>query len=220
VKIFVTGTDTGVGKTVVTACLAQAARRAGAVLAVKPVASGVAPGTAGEDAELLGTAAGHAARCFAPFVTPVSPHRAARVEGRALPPSLLADVRALSAETVLLEGVGGWRVPLGDGLWTADLALTCDAVLIVAADRLGVLSHTLLTVDAVRQAGLPVAGVVLNRGAAVADAARPYNLDDLRDLLDVPVEPLDAIDPSDPAARELAGARLLRAVTPASRSPR
>jgi dethiobiotin synthetase len=212
IRIFVTGTDTGVGKTVVTACLAQAARRWGTVLAVKPVASGVAPGTAGEDADLLAAAAGHDARCFAAFAAPVSPHRAARLESRGLPPTLLADLRLLAADTVLLEGVGGWRVPLGAGLWTADLALTCDTVVVVAADRLGVLSHTLLTVDAIRQAGLPVAGVVLNRGASPEDASRPFNLDDLRELLDVPVAPLDGLDASDPTAREQAGARLLRAI--------
>jgi dethiobiotin synthetase len=211
-RIFVTGTDTGVGKTVATACLAQAARTRGTVLAVKPVASGVPAGTDGEDSVLLASAAGHAPWCAAAFVTPVSPHRAARIEGRGLPPALLADLSALAAETVLVEGVGGWRVPLGDGLWTADLARTCELVIVVAADRLGVLNHTLLTVDAVRTAGLPVAGVVLNRGAAPADASRPYNLDDLRDLLDVPVEVLDLLDPSDPGARERAGLRLLHGI--------
>ncbi len=211
-RIFVTGTDTGVGKTVATACLAQALRAHGTVIAVKPVASGVPAGTAGEDAALLGAAAGHDPMCFAAFATPVSPHRAARVEGRGLPPTLLADVRALAADRVLMEGVGGWRVPLGEGVWTHDLALTCDMVVVVAADRLGVLSHTLLTVDAVRHTGLPVAGVVLDRGAAPADAARPFNLDDLRDLLDVPVVPLEALDPGDPAARAQAGERLLRGI--------
>jgi len=211
-RIFLTGTDTGVGKTVVTACLAQALRAHGTVLAVKPVASGVPVGTAGDDAALLGAAAGHAPLCLAAFEAPVSPHRAARIEGRALPPTLLADVRGLAADHVLVEGVGGWRVPLGDGVWTADLARTCDAVLVVAADRLGVLSHTLLTVDAVRQAGLPVAGVVLNRGAAPADASRPFNLDDLRDLLDVRVIPLEALDPTDAVAREQAGERLVRGI--------
>jgi dethiobiotin synthetase len=211
-RIFVTGTDTGVGKTVVTACLAQALAGRGTVRAVKPVASGVAAGTAGEDAELLGAAAGHAPLCLAAYATPVSPHRAARVEGRRLPPALLEDVRNIAADHVLVEGVGGWRVPLGDGVWTEDLARTCDTVVIVAADRLGVLSHTLLTADAVRRAGMPVAGVVLNRGAAGADASRPFNLDDLRELLDVPVVPLDPLDPTDAAARHEAGERLLRGI--------
>src|SRR5262245_23087922 len=138
---FVTGTDTDVGKTVVTACLAEAARDRGSVVAAKPVASGVAPGTAGDDASLIGAAAGHAPICFAAFAAPLSPHRAAALEGRAPPASLLDDVRALAADTVLVEGVGGWRVPLGGGWWNEDVARAADArVIVVAADRLGVLN--------------------------------------------------------------------------------
>jgi dethiobiotin synthetase len=212
-RLFVTGTDTDVGKSVVTACLAQAARHHGSVRAAKPVASGVTPGTAGDDATLIAAAAGHLPIVFATFAAPLSPHRAARLEGRTLPASLLEDVAALTADTVLVEGVGGWRVPLGGGWWNEDVARAAGArVVVVAADRLGVLNHTLLTVDAVRRAGLHLAGVVLNRGAGAGDASRVHNLDDLRELTNLPVAVLPSLDPGDEAARDEAGRHLWRAI--------
>ena len=214
-RLFVTGTDTDVGKTVVTACLARAARRRGSVCAAKPVASGVAPGTSGEDAERIARAAGHPPRVFAAWQAPLSPHRAAWVEGASLDPEALRDwVATLHADTVLVEGVGGWRVPiwLSPRLWVVDLArATAGDVVIVAADRLGVLNHTLLTVEAVRADGLRVAAVVLNRGVP-EDASRRSNLDDLEALLDVPVVPLPRIELEDPAALDQAGAAILRVI--------
>src|SRR5687768_2946774 len=99
-RLFVTGTDTGVGKTVVTACLAAAARRRGSVVACKPVASGVPPGQAGEDAELLGRCAGHPPLVLAAFEAPLSPHRAAMLEGRQVGDDVLERIRALQADTV------------------------------------------------------------------------------------------------------------------------
>lgn len=210
---FVTGTDTEIGKSVVTACLAQAARRWGSVVAAKPVASGVEPGTAGEDAELLGAAAGHPPLVLRTWRAPLSPHRAALAEGRPVDPEALDGFcRGLAADTVLVEGVGGWRVPLrADHVRyeVRDLArATGGRVVVVAADRLGVINHTRLTVEAVRADGLNLAGVVLNRGVGDASEARSSNLDDLRLLIDVPVAVLEALDVGDPAAREAAGAGL------------
>jgi len=206
VRLFITGTDTEVGKSMVTACLAASARATvgpGGVVAAKPVASGVEPGRAGDDAELIAAAAGHAPRVFATYQAPVSPHRAARLEGRPVDDAaLLAWLGDLQAPNVLVEGVGGWRVPVTETLHVVDLARAVAApVLVVAADRLGVLNHTLLTVEAVRRDGLAVAGVVLNRGAGAnaEDASLPHNLDDLRELLDVPVAALDPL-PDGPAA--------------------
>lgn len=211
-RLFVTGTDTGVGKTAVTACLARAARAWGTVSAVKPVASGRAADGTCEDAVALGEAAGHAPTVFAAFDAPLSPHRAAALEGREVGDEVLAAIAGVQADTVLVEGVGGWRVPLRTGarpLGVVDLArATGGRVLVVAADRLGTLNHTLLTVDAVRRDGFIVAGVVLNRGAAPADASRATNLDDLVELLDVPVavlEPLAAGVPLDRAGAALWG---------------
>ncbi|MEZ4236667.1 MAG: dethiobiotin synthase [Myxococcota bacterium] len=215
-RLFVTGTDTDVGKTAITACLARAARQRGSVVAAKPVASGVATGTAGEDALALGAAAGHAPRVYATFADPVSPHRASAIAGTPVDDGVLDWIAALAADTVLVEGVGGWRVPVRadpGGLWVRDLARAAGGpVVIVAPDRVGVLNHALLTVDAVRRDGLAVAGVVLNRGASPPDAGRPHNLADLRDLLDVPVVPVERIAPDDPDAARAAGEAVLRGI--------
>lgn len=217
-RVFVTGTDTGVGKTLVTCCLARAARARGSVLAVKPVASGVDDGF-GDDAIRLGAAAGHPPLVYAAFSAPLSPHRAAALEGRSVPDDVCDRIARLEADTVLVEGVGGWRVPLRTGpnpLWVVDLArATWGSVVVVAADRLGTLNHTLLTVDAVRGAGLPVAGVALNRGAGPfdpEDRSRATNAQDLRELLDLPVAVVEAVDPSDDTALASAGAALWRAI--------
>src|SRR5690606_22634650 len=111
-------TDTDVGKSVVAACLAAALREAGRrVRAVKPLASGVAPGTAGEDAELLAAAAGHEPLVYATFEAALAPHRAARLEGRRVEPeALVAWLLGQPGDPVLVEGVGGWRVPLTERL--------------------------------------------------------------------------------------------------------
>ena len=108
-RLFVTGTDTGVGKSVVTAALAAALCDAGVnVRALKPVASGCAPGSPGEDAALLALADGHAAESAVSFVAALSPHLAAREENREVSPEqVLAWIRERQAETTLVEGVGG-----------------------------------------------------------------------------------------------------------------
>lgn len=210
---FITGTDTDVGKSVVTAALAAARR--GRVVAAKPVASGVERGF-GEDAERIGRAAGHPPRVFARWRAPLSPHRAASLEGGSLDPAALdAWIRALDAETVLVEGVGGWRVPIGlsPPYEVRDLARAAGGrVLLVAADRLGVLNHARLTVDAVRADGFDLAAVVLNRCAGEDDSTR-WNLEDLRMLLSVPVVGFPRVDPDDLDALEAAGRALWRDLT-------
>ncbi len=202
-RLFVTGTDTEVGKTVVTACLAAAfPERA---RAAKVVASGVAPNdpTGGEDAALLAFAAGHPPSVFATFEAPVSPHRAALLEGRTLDPAMLTGwLRGLRGNPLLVEGVGGWRVPITPDFDVCDAARVVDApVLVVAADRLGVLNHTRLTIEAIRADGFEVAGVVLNRGVATRspgdDPSTTSNLEDLRTLLDVPVLPCERVETDD-----------------------
>lgn len=218
-RLFVTGTDTHVGKTVVTCCLARAAGATGTVLAAKPVASGVVPGTDGEDAAQIAHHAGHLPQVFAAYEAPLSPHRAALLEGRTLDARALRDwVSALDADTVIVEGVGGWRVPIHlsagprPSLWVADLArATGGPVVVVAADRLGVLNHALLTLEAVRADGFAVAAVVLNRGVP-EDASRRTNLEDLTALAGVPVVPLPHVDLGDAAAVREAGAALLRVI--------
>lgn len=209
--LFVTGTDTGVGKTVVTAALAAALARAGvAVRALKPVASGVPEGEPGEDASLLALAAGHAPKSFVRLVAPLSPHRAALLEETEVDPdALLAWLRAERGEVTLAEGAGGFEVPVTPRYRMSDLAEALGwPVLVVASDRLGVLNHVLLTVEAVRRRGLPVAGVVLV--AREPDPASVWNAEDLRALLpDVPVVGMPLLPALDRAALARAGVGLL-----------
>ena len=186
--IFVTGTDTDVGKTVTTACLAAAVAATGArVRALKPVASGVPDGEHGADAALLGYAAGHEPASFLSLRTPVSPHRAAALEGVTVDPdAVLAWIAANGGDVTLVEGAGGWHVPFAPTWRVSHLAAALEwPVLVVAADRLGCLNHTMLTVDAVRAAGLPVAAVVLTGPApgARGDRSTSSNYADLLELL-------------------------------------
>jgi dethiobiotin synthetase len=163
--VFVTGTDTDVGKTVVSALIARGLRTRGlAVSALKPFATGAAG--PGSDALLLGEAAGHEPRVFQSFETPAAPERAARQAGS------LVDVGGAirwvldQPGVVVVEGVGGFEVPLDATHRVSDFARALALpVVVVARNRLGVLSHTLLTVDAVARAGLTVRAVVLNDAA-------------------------------------------------------
>lgn len=209
-RLFVTGTDTGVGKTVVAGCLAAACPGA---VALKAVATGADP-PPGDDALWLARATGGEADVGMAWAPPVSPHRAAALEGRPLDvPALLAWIRARQAPVTLVEGVGGWEVPLTWTFRVRDLAAHLGwPVLVVAANRLGVLNHTLLTTAAVQSAGLALAGVVLNDvgpGAADEDEARRWNLEDLRLLLPgVPVFPLGPLAALDRVELARAGASL------------
>ena len=206
---FVTGTDTDVGKTVVTTALAASAHRQGRrVAALKPVASGgVAPGS---DATRIAEGAGHEPRCLRCFDAPLAPHRAAILEGGApTADELLAWIASFSADVLLIEGVGGWRVPMLPDLETREVARRCtDSVIVVAADRLGVINHTRLTVEAIVADGLTVRGVVLNRADRPADISQNTNLVDLRELLGLPVVPLDAVETANQSSLAAAGDRL------------
>lgn len=180
--IFVTGTDTGCGKTTVGRALAAAARGRGLALSVlKPVETGCTAAASGElvaeDATALARAAGIAAApdevCPYRLALPASPERAAAAEGVAI--DLAAIERAFAAarrgkDLVLVEGAGGLLVPLSPDLTMADLARALGlAVLVVARDALGTVNHSLLTVEAVRARGLPLLGVVLSRLGATGE---------------------------------------------------
>jgi dethiobiotin synthetase len=170
--LFVTGTDTGVGKTVVAAALCAAlAARGERVAAFKPVVTGLDedPGAWPRDHELLASvaSAGQSPEDDAPvtFGPPVSPHYAAELAGTTVEPlELAAAARAAGegADALICEGVGGLMVPLTPGYLIRDIALDLDLPLIVAArPGLGTISHTLLTIEAARTAGLEVAAVVV-----------------------------------------------------------
>jgi dethiobiotin synthetase len=173
--IFVTGTDTGVGKTLAACALIHALVDRGIdVLPMKPVAAGAvvhSGGWANEDTIALLRAAGRdESRCGEanPVLLrePMAPHIAARREGReiTLAPLLeaLERLRA-SADFIVVEGVGGFRVPLSDSLDTVDMARAFNLpVVLVVGVRLGCLNHALLTADAVRASGLTLAGWIAN----------------------------------------------------------
>ena len=170
--LFVTGTDTGVGKTIVAAAICAAlAARGERVAAFKPVVTGLDedPGPWPRDHELLArvASAGQAPDDVAPltFGPPVSPHYAAEEAGTTVEPLELAAAARKAgegADALICEGVGGLMVPLTPGYLVRDMALDLDLPLIVAArPGLGTINHTLLTVEAARTAGLEVAAVVM-----------------------------------------------------------
>lgn len=216
-RLCITGTDTDVGKSVITAALAAGFRAAGrTVIAAKPIASGVAPGTHGEDAERIAAGAGHAPLTWARLVRPVSPHRAQAEQGVILDADDLRRwLDALVADVVLVEAAGGWRVPLfthPGGTFEARhvSAHLGGATLVVAANRLGVLNHTLLTVDAIRRDGLDVVGIALNASSPDTDDSSASNLEDLRGLLDVPIAAVPHLPAMDPTILAATGSRLIR----------
>ncbi|MCP1727955.1 dethiobiotin synthetase [Natronospira proteinivora] len=170
-EYFVTGTDTEVGKTLVTASLLHALRGRGeTAVGLKPVASGAErrpEGLRNEDGQALlaASSTGFSYEQINPLVLEpaIAPHIAARDVGRELSVSrLLSGITPRpQADYHLIEGVGGWRVPLNDHETMEDLALAIGApVILVVALRLGCLSHALLTADRIRAVGLPLTGWV------------------------------------------------------------
>jgi dethiobiotin synthetase len=170
--LFVTGTDTEAGKSVLAASICAAlAARGERVAAFKPALTGLdeAPGEWPRDHELLARAAGagQSADDVAPyrFGPPLSPHLAAELAGEPIEPRRLmeaAEAEAQNADWLICEGVGGLLVPLTPGYLVRDLAIDLAMPLVVAARTgLGTINHTLLTIGSARAAGLTVAGVAM-----------------------------------------------------------
>ncbi len=172
---FITGTDTDVGKTTIAAGLLYAARQAGlSTAAGKPVASGCERGPKGlRNADALALQAQSSLPLSYEEINPIAfepaiaPHLAAREAGVALTvQSLLLPMRRLlakGADFTLVEGAGGWRVPLADQDNLSDLAMALDLpVILVVGVRLGCINHALLTAQAIAQDGLQLAGWVAN----------------------------------------------------------
>lgn len=183
-RLFVTGTDTGVGKTFVSAGLVRALRAAGRdAVAIKPIASGFEAGPGGPHNVDLSTLAAAADGVLAAddlnvyaFAEAIAPHRAAALAGVdiQLAPMVASYRRAAARhQDVLVEGVGGFAVPLSPTLMLADLARALDLpLLLVVGVRLGCINHALLTAAAIRAAGLRLVGWVANRiDPAMAEAA-------------------------------------------------
>lgn len=172
--LFITGTDTGVGKTIVTAALARALRLRGVRVGVmKPVTSGCVERNGelvSEDAELLAWAAGiECDEDVAPYRLrePIVPVEAAERDGiRISFSNILEAYRRLAAQYdfILVEGAGGLMVPLSGGLLVADLVKQLELpLLVVARPDLGTINHSVLTCFAAGQMGIDVKGVVVNR---------------------------------------------------------
>jgi dethiobiotin synthetase len=214
--LFVTGTGTGVGKSVLSAALLAALAAAGEpVRAHKPVVTGLddPPGAWPPDHELLALAAGAAPAEVAPlrYGPAVSPHLAAELQGRPLHPAqLLAAARAAGqGGTLVVEGVGGLLVPLADDYTVRDLALQLGLPLVIAAaPGLGTINHTLLTLHAAASAGLEVRAVVLTPWPEQPSAIERSNRETIARLGHIEVAVLPRLPGPDLAALAAAGAQL------------
>jgi len=200
--LAVVGTDTGVGKTVVTAGVVGWLREAGHdARAIKPCQTGHPPDDdAGFVAEACGSDA--AATCLRYLEPALAPAVAADEVGADL---AYDDIQAGCAEAIddsevgVVEGIGGLRVPLADDREVVDLVADLDVpALVVARSGLGTLNHSALTVEALRRRDVPVRGLVLNEyeGATVAERTNPAVIERMTDLPVATVPPLDLADPT------------------------
>jgi dethiobiotin synthetase len=191
VSLFFTGTDTGVGKTHTAIQLLRLLRASGTRCAgMKPICCGDR-----RDAELLLAASSEGLRIEEVnpiwLKTPAAPIVGSLTEGANIDiEHILAAFRALQnrVEHVLVEGVGGWLVPIHQDYFVSDLAVAMALpVLVVAQNRLGCLNHTALTIRSITAHGLPCAGVVLNGIPEQSDIAAMTNLDVLKKIVDPPI---------------------------------
>ena len=214
-SLFVTGTDTGVGKTFVACALARALRAGGRrVTVMKPVETGVTD--APDDARRLQEAAADPATldeiCPYRLRAPLAPSVAARLEHVTID---LARLEALirhrleDADVLLVEGAGGLLVPIADSVTWADLAARLRLpLLVVAANRLGTINHCALTARVADGMGLRVVGFVLSSPAPVRDASADTNATTITSLTGLPcLGELPHLD--DPARAYLDVARFL-----------
>jgi len=229
--LFVTATDTGVGKTIVSAALLAAMAAGGELVrAYKPVITGLedpaeiaARGRWPPDHELLAAVAGMDPHAVAPlrYGPAVSPHLAAQLAGERIDPArLLAGAHAAAgtragthAGTLIVEGVGGLLTPLAQDCTVCDLAVRMGLpVLIAARPGLGTINHTLLSLRAARAAGLDVRAVVLTPWPAQPSALERSNRSTIAHLGEVAVECLASVPSPRPAELARAGAQLARAL--------
>jgi dethiobiotin synthetase len=202
--LFVTGTDTGVGKSVVAAAICAGLAASGhRVAAFKPVVTGLddPPGEWPPDHELLAGVTGQDPDAVSPwrFGPPASPHLAAERAGTALePPELLAAARRAGAwaDALVCEGVGGLMVPITPGYLVRDLAVDLRMPVVVAArPGLGTINHTLLTLEAARAAGLRPIAVVMTPWPDSPTPVEHSNRETVERLGGVPVAVLPECTP-------------------------
>jgi dethiobiotin synthetase len=206
---FVTGTDTGVGKTAISCALLAAAAKAGMrTAAVKPVAAGCDDNGHNEDAlqllDCMTEPLDYAQVNPVALDEPIAPHIAAQRQGKRLQASRLAGIcRGVmmgGADFVLIEGAGGWRVPINPRETLADLAIQLQVgVILVVGMRLGCINHALLTAEAIRRDGLVLAGWVANQPGETM-ICHKENLDSLQRLIPAPLlGEVPQLTPFDPA---------------------
>jgi dethiobiotin synthetase len=189
-SFFITGTDTGVGKTYVTRLILEALRNDGVdAVGYKPIACGDR-----DDAAILAEASGglELDEVNPVFLnTAVAPYVGAMLENRVVDPAeCIAGFHRLAAKhaQVLVEGAGGWEVPLAPNYRVSDLAVDLNLpVIVVAANRLGALNHLLLTIQAIRARGLVCAGIILNQLEDEMDTAMITNKGIIEDLSGIPL---------------------------------
>jgi dethiobiotin synthetase len=191
VNLFLTGTDTDVGKTYVASLLIRALRTAGHdTVGLKPLCCGDRA-----DAEELHAASGGALPLHDVnpvwLRTPAAPYTAALVENRPIDLDLIRETfgRARSAHrSLIVEGAGGWLVPITSHYYMADLAVEFGLpIALVVANRLGALNHTLLTIAAIRTRGATLAGLILNHPTLHEDLATTTNRGVLEALSGIPI---------------------------------
>lgn len=206
--IFVTGTGTEVGKSVVAAVLARTLASGGLRVNVfKPAVTGLDE-TGESDPELLRRASGSSQRDeeIAPYRygPPASPHLAAALAGEEIEPEHLrraARAAAEGADAIVCEGVGGLLVPLSPSYLVRDLATDLGyPLVVVAGPGLGTINHTLLTVEAARSAGLEIAAVALNPWPQDPTEIERSNRETIAALAEVEVLTLPQLDLADPGA--------------------
>lgn len=211
--LFITGTDTGIGKTFIGAALVRALKKSGLKVWVrKPVETGCVRTQSGllpRDAQILNRAAGDLEPletvCPYRFEAAVSPERAARLCGQALDLERLVEAcRPPGKGVMLVEGAGGFYSPIAAASLNADLARALAfPVLVVAADRLGAIHQVLTTLEAVANRGLDLVGVVLNRICS-SDAPSMDNLEDLQRFSQAAIYPVPFLPPGDEIVLEQA----------------
>jgi dethiobiotin synthetase len=212
--LFVAGTDTGVGKTIVAGAITAALRAQGAeVRALKPVITGLEE-AGPADHEVLARAGGHEPEevSIVSYGPPLSPHLAAELAERPIDPATLEETiadRAAEAEVVVVEGVGGLLVPLTESYDVRALARALALpLLVVARPGLGTINHTLLTLEVARAAGLTVAAVVLTPWPRAPDTIERSNRDTIELLGRVEVATLPPIERLEPELMAAAGDEL------------
>jgi len=190
VNFFITGTDTAVGKTYLTRLMIASLRAEGRdAYGFKPISCGDR-----DDGRMLAEISGNLPIDEANplhFASPVAPYVAALLENKSIDPAVLVKAYqkfSENKEIVLVEGAGGWEVPITENYFISDLAKDLGLpVILVAANRLGALNHILLTLAAIEAKGLTCAGIILNQLEDEMDTPMITNKGILDSLTDIPV---------------------------------